>query len=882
MSAKISKEDNESEPISIDTTILKIKVKTTGDLKTKDYDLIPFHPNMADLRDLSNNSYILFPSFIKITMNDLQNAGVGSDYPSIFMNLDKYIKLIRYVTNPAKEEDHTLLTNRSQLKNYALSLLENADTVSLQKYDPLTEEEIITNNIELIKSLFFAPKSHFFILGNDYIIGESKYLPPYVPSNEKNKGLSSETKQIALNYTITVELQLLDAVNNPEAGDFMKMSCKAKKGNLAKDMKDIFGFNFGYIPVVKSSIPSILNTSEATKNRQFGKLQHEWENRNKYVKAPANERERIAMEKKWSPLQRKMAEYDREQEAYNKIPPLWIKERADLQKKYADYTTELVKLWEEMRDIKRSNVGKPLNDSFVKDQLDAVKTKMYAVVEPLLAITNKIPTLEEMQQHRAFADGLVVNTITFNEMRLIFDEYDNLKKELIEKQEANAANDILGNYEKELNAVAEKIVKLNEMNTFIKTLEAAENSSILESSLEGSLKVDTTFLGKPYAIEKKAIDDKYVKALFAGTNKSEKEADLRELKIEEEEIYEKLKTTDPYTATSIKAELAKVQANIRKKMADIKVIEARYDQTTLIKRWEKIIENIKSIKKTIESEKDKGERTILNKAVRDEMNKLFDKEIKKMKEEYLIALFKEGRDENLTKSEKEKFEKKDRPIDSADQIKDNLDSLKQQYLEIAGKLGFFNKIQGEINLLNADLARIKEMKADKEAEKKKIDTKLSEISKEMTRLGLRGNATRIATLTADSQALEKELLEKKFDSVIKGWKEKEVTYKNYIDALKKIKDDSNAQNEYKKVKVKAEYDSIDTKLLEVQGGGGSRGKKKTRKCRSRSKRSSKRSKRRTSKRRSKRSSNKSKNKSKISRHKTLRRAKKQRRRKYTR
>lgn len=312
-------------------------------------------------------------------------------------------------------------------------------------------------------------------------------------------------------------------------------------------------------------------------------------------------------------------------------------------------------------------------------------------------------------------------------------------------------------------------------------------------------------------------------------------------------------------------------------MADIKIIEARYDQTTLIKKWEKIIENIKSIKKTIESEKDKGERTILNKAVRDEMNKLFDKEIKKMKEEYLIALFKEGRDENLTKSEKEKFEKKDRPIDSADQIKDNLDSLKQQYLEIAGKLGFFNKIQGEINLLNADLARIKEMKADKEAAKKKIDTKLSEISKEMTRLGSLGNPTRIATLTADSQALEKELLEKKFETVIKGWKEKEVNYKNYIDALKKIKDDSNAQNEYKKVKASAEYDSIDTKLLEVQGGGSGRGRKKTRKCKSK-RNSSKRRSNRSSK--SKRSSNKSK--SKISRHKTLRRAKKQRRRKYTR
>ena len=166
MAAKTSKEDKESEPISINTTIIKISVKTTGDLKTKEYDLIPFHPNMSDLQDLSNNSYILFPSFVKISINDLQKAGAGSDYPSIFMNLDKYIKLIKYVTNPDKEEDHTLLTNRSQLKNYSMSLIQNSaselmtgtevDTISVQKYEPLTEEEIITNNIELIKSLFFV------------------------------------------------------------------------------------------------------------------------------------------------------------------------------------------------------------------------------------------------------------------------------------------------------------------------------------------------------------------------------------------------------------------------------------------------------------------------------------------------------------------------------------------------------------------------------------------------------------------------------------------------------------------------------------------------------------------------------------------------------
>ena len=879
MAAKNTKEDKESEPISINTTIIKISVKTTGDLKTKEYDLIPFHPNMSDLQDLSNNSYILFPSFVKISINDLQKAGAGSDYPSIFMNLDKYIKLIKYVTNPDKEEDHTLLTNRSQLKNYSMSLIQNSaselmtgtevDTISVQKYEPLTEEEIITNNIELIKSLFFAPKSHFFILGNDYVIGESKYLPPYVASNEKNESLSSETKKIAMNYSVTIELQLLDAANNPEAGDYMKMSCKAKKANIAKDMKDIFDFNFGYVPEVRSSRPSILNTSEATKGRQFGKLQHEWEKRNKYVKAPANERERLALEKNWSPLQRKMAEYDKEQEAYNKIPPLWIKDRDALKKKYADYTSELVKLWEEMDDIKKSNPDKPKDDSFLKDQLDGIKTKMYGIVEPLLEITKKIPTAAEMQEHRAFADGLTASNITLNEMRLKLDEYNNLKKELAEKQSAKAEKDILGNYEKELNEVAENIVKLKEINDFIQTLEAPTitNKTIAETTIKAEQTNPKTFLGKAYAAEKGLIDTKYTAAMFEGTPINEKKAGLAELKKEEEDIYEKLKTTDPYNATSVKADLAKVQANIRKKTADIKIIENRYDKGDMIKKWENILAKMSSIKTTIDSEKDKGEKTILNKTVKDEMNKLFDKEIKKMKEEYLIASFKEGNDENLTKSEKDKFEKKDRPIDSATLIKDNLDSLKRQYLEIAGKLGFFNKIQGEITLLNDDLARIKELKTDKDAEKKKIDDKLSTISTELSRLGGKPeNKARITTLQTDSDALTKELVQKGFTKKINDLKEEEKDYKDYITALKQIKDDTDAKNNYNKIRNDPKWAIVKSKLLEAQGGGGGRKTRKRMKHKGKGK---------------SRDKNKGKRFS-LNRHKTLRRAKKHRQRKYTR
>ena len=75
MSSKSS--GDKVEPIKLDTTILKIDIKSNGDLLTKEFDLIPFHPNMSDMKDLSNNNYILFPSFVKVTMKYLKQAGVG-------------------------------------------------------------------------------------------------------------------------------------------------------------------------------------------------------------------------------------------------------------------------------------------------------------------------------------------------------------------------------------------------------------------------------------------------------------------------------------------------------------------------------------------------------------------------------------------------------------------------------------------------------------------------------------------------------------------------------------------------------------------------------------------------------------------------------------
>ena len=362
---------NYVEPIKIKTTTLKINVKTTGDLITKEYDLIPFHPNMSDMKDLSNNNYILFPSFVKITMNDLKNAGVGQDYPKVFTQLDKYLKLIEYVTSSDHEDDNNIIVqtginiptgpNPNGNANVSLSIsnpFSSADTKTIQKYEHLTDDEIITNNILLIKNLFFPQKGKFFVLDHEYFIGKSKYLEPYKPSTQTNENIT--TKQIPLFYTITIEIQLLDS-NNSDFGGFNKLSCKDKKVTLLNDARDMFGLKIDNLIDKKVVLPSLLSQTATTVKRGFGKLQLEWEKRNQYVKPPETEEERLKMEKNKSPLQKKMDKYDKELKEFNKIPPAWIKESAELKQKYEQIKKELNNNKEEINKIEKENPQIPQN-----------------------------------------------------------------------------------------------------------------------------------------------------------------------------------------------------------------------------------------------------------------------------------------------------------------------------------------------------------------------------------------------------------------------------------------------------------------------------------------------------------------------------------------
>ena len=701
------------EPLKLETTILKIDVKTIGDLKTKDYDLIPFHPNMADIKDLSNNNYIFFPTFAKITMNDLKRAQIGTNYLKIFTSLDKYLKLVEYIASDERETDNTLIVDQSQAKQYAVSFLEDItgdvveDFVTVQKdentEEGLTDEEIITNNIGLIKGIFFPKGGRFYVLGHEYVIGKSKYIPPFISSSDLNQKLREKKHIVPLNYTITVDLELLDATNNPNSGDFGRLSCKAKKINIKNDMVDIFGTEFKFLKEEKKAIlPSLLKASPEITERGYGKLQKEWEERNKYVKPPETEAERLALEKSWTPLQRKMAQLDKVQQDFNKIPQLWVKDRTELDKKYTDFSTAIEKYKKEITVIKDAN--KDDNESsFVKDLIQTVVDKMVIATKNLLVDVDKVQTftLDISEMKNTNFANLILKT-------------PELMKQIEDKREEYKKSNYSGLDTDRLKDLALQMVLLKKLDELIAKVVKEKDISKTDTDIAAFKKLETEI-----------INAKYVDPFLDDFKKTQK--DVNYLTEQEKKLDEEIKKNGEDARNIYKKdELAKMRAKLFKKQVDFQKMEATFGKNgeKLVNDvWEKSLTKMNNFKSTVENEKKLEETKIEYETVNKELKDKFD-EIKKLKELFLIVSSFAGEDKELTKDEKEKFDKKDKPVENYSDLKKNIDSMEEEYLEIAKKLGVEKKIQAKMTLLNYDAERLKTIKKAKEEERKKKDDEL--------------------------------------------------------------------------------------------------------------------------------------------------------------
>jgi hypothetical protein len=720
-----SKKTEFFEPVKLDTTLLKIEIKADGDLKTKEYDLIPFHPNMADMKDLSNNSYILFPSFVKITLKDLQNSTAGQNYKKVFTSLDKFINLIKYVTKPDKEDDATLLVNEKQfVQDFTLddSL---SDFRPVQKSEPLTSDEIITNNIGLIKSLFFPVNGLFFILGHEYVIAKSRYIPPYSASSDINQSINKATKRnIPLNYEIKIQLELLDATNNPNIGNFSRLNCKAKKNSITNDIHDIFGTPLGLPEQPKAVLPTLILPTTASQ-RGFGKIQLDWENRNKYVKPPSTEAERQAQEKGKSELQKKMDKYEKKQQDYDKIPPMWIKETKALENSYKAFEKEINAYQKEYAELIKNNIA----------YKDDVETKINNAIKRLV---ESVPELEPQAEAEAAEKEK---------------EKEKKKKELFEK-----------------------IIKEVSNNNY-KVLDDPFIKSLLEAA-------------------KQAINMKYLEPFLDELREKKKDVDALQTEVDNltKQLNKLNDEPNKFGASSKKQEVITAQNKLIKVKVPYEelLLEIGPKGDKLVTKWLAAIETMDKVAKSIETEKNRSENELIKTSVSKELSLKLD-EIKKYKKLLLKANFFEGNSDELTSEEKRDFTKEEPIQETVKEITNTIEELEGEYMEIAAKLGFYNKVQAKIRLLTDDLARFTKMRKTAEDEEKKLNYDIESRNRSIYEITRKYSST-AKMIENDEDLARKDKLEKeqktlqeKINTLAPKLYENKIKEKVYEDVIKELR-----------------------------------------------------------------------------------------------
>jgi len=338
-----SRSDTTNSSVNIDTTTLRISIKTTGDFTTEMYDYIPFHPNMVDIKDLDHNNYILFPDYIKITMRQLKRSEMNKNLMKNFTSIKDFIKLIKYAASKDKESDDKLLVYDTDeiFENDLLSDSTSNNIREIQKkegYEKLEKSEIITNNIGVIKSVFFPIDGKLFLFGHTFIIKKSKFVYNYIKGEKLNKGVYVDSEdQPPLLYSATFELNILDATNNPNLNDYSSLACANKKLQLKNDIKMLLDTQNNNDIKYKTPLPIVNNKlTSITKDRKYNNLQTDWEKRNMYVMPPVNENERIDRINRMPPLAAKIAGFKDKMARtdFRDIPPLlWITEYNLLDKK---------------------------------------------------------------------------------------------------------------------------------------------------------------------------------------------------------------------------------------------------------------------------------------------------------------------------------------------------------------------------------------------------------------------------------------------------------------------------------------------------------------------------------------------------------------------
>ena len=526
MSKTRDKIDNLSDYIYIETVSIKFILKTKGDFITHDLDPIPFHPNMSDVVRFTNSSQILFPSFIKISQSDVnKNSKIGASRIELFTHLDLYSKFIKKLS----KERVTPLTTTGLLviekdKNRDNDNGDNFKRIMVSS-EYISKAEIIVNNIGVLKNVFFPINGNIFMLGHKFLITESRYISH--EASEEVYDYSNKKFKLPKSYTVTIELNILDATNNENIGKFSERSCIAKKTSILKDIDEIF------ITKNKSKIMMPINTLKTvmTVNRNFGKLITDWEIRNIYKQPPRTEREKIEFESRMDPFMRNKKEYDEKMVEINNLPPGYVKELNKLDEDFLSFEKRIQDISE------HGNADSEYNKKLLQILFNDINKSQYNIEKPADYETKEADY--ETKESKFLSDVKKNSSDSIKNIKGGIEKeiYDKYKPESEEQESVDTVNKKIAILEKEFTESNDE-AKQKEIKSKIEKLRSLEESTS-KYNVQQTRDVWERIVRSVNAIKKAVKINENKEKVEALKNDNQKNISSIEKKIIE--IYKKLK-----------------------------------------------------------------------------------------------------------------------------------------------------------------------------------------------------------------------------------------------------------------------------------------------------------------------------------------------------
>ena len=521
MSRLKAKVDNSSDYLYIDTVSIQFILRTKGDFITHDLDPVPFHPNMSDIVRFTNNTQILFPSFVKISQSDVNsNSKLGASRIELFTHIDLYSKFIKRLS----EERDTSLTKTGLLVIDKDNNRDNdgGDNFKRIMVSPeyISKDEIIVNNIGVLKGIFFPINGKIFMLGHKFLITASRYISH--EASEETYDYSNKRFKEPRVYTVILELNVLDATNNENIGDFSERSCIAKKTSILKDIDEIF------ITKAKSKIMMPINTLKTvmTVNRKFGKAITDWESRNIYKQPPRTEQEKRDFDNmiNTDALMRNKRDYDEKMVEINNLPSGYVKELNKLDEDFKLFTKRSKDI-----DEMDNNTTPDYKNKLLKILFTDINKSIYTVENKTKYDNSEIKFVKSNNNDERTE---IIQGIKVDIAKEIYDNYkettDSGNKKITTKIKDLEKEFAGSDDEAERNEIKTKIEKLNELkrkNEIHVTLDTPDQWEKIVRSVD---KI------------KKAVKDDENKGKIEATKKDNK-TNMDGIKTKIEGIYTKLK-----------------------------------------------------------------------------------------------------------------------------------------------------------------------------------------------------------------------------------------------------------------------------------------------------------------------------------------------------